>query len=440
MIIRPNSNIMKGAYVTSPMNGAADMPWMYTSPRDEYLACRRSAWLGVNLNLSPVFDISGPDAAAFLEQTCTNTNFAKMTVGQSKHALVCNEAGHLLADGVIMKKENCYRTYWLAPLIQYYMMKSGLNVTGEYVQDEYFFQIDGPKSLEILEDACQCDLHDIRFAKNKTVRICDSDMTVHRLGMSGALAYEVHGDAKYAEAVYDKICESLFKYDGRRQGAYNYSVVNHTPGGYPNQNMHFYYAYFTSGDADLADFAKKYCMLFPLIGSASVDPVFCEVTPYDIGWGNLVSFKHDFMGKEALMELKDKAPRKPVTLEWNTEDVGDVFMSQFRGQGVEPYDKLDCSTGLDSLETFGVRCDYVQADGKNIGYAAGRCYAYYERRMVSLAFIEPEYAVEGKELIIKWGNPGSPVKDIRATVAQFPYYNGEYRNETFDVENIPRKF
>jgi hypothetical protein len=26
---------------------------------------------------------------------------------------------------------------------------------------------------------------------------------------------------------------------------------------------------------------------------------------------------------------------------------------------------------------------------------------------------------------------------IHATVAPFPYYNGEYRNEIFDVEKIP---
>lgn len=29
-------------------------------------------------------------------------------------------------------------------------------------------------------------------------------------------------------------------------------------------------------------------------------------------------------------------------------------------------------------------------------------------------------------------------KEIRAVVAPFPYYNGEYRNATFDVEKIPR--
>jgi hypothetical protein len=38
---------------------------------------------------------------------------------------------------------------------------------------------------------------------------------------------------------------------------------------------------------------------------------------------------------------------------------------------------------------------------------------------------------------VLWGTPGKPVKEVRAKVAAFPYYNEEYRNETFDVEKIP---
>ena len=439
MRIKPDSIIFEGCFTTSPMNGAGTMPWVYTSSKEEFLACRETAWLGINLNLSPVFDIRGNDAARFLDRYCVNRGFGDMVEGQSKHAVMCNEKGHMLADGVVMKKADGYRTYWMAPTLQFFMMESGMDVQGEYHDDEYFYQIDGPKSLEILEEACECDLHDIRFARNKTVKICGTDITVHRLGMSGALAYEVHGRAEDSEIAYKRILEVLRKYGGKQQGAYNYAVVNHTPAGYPNQNIHFNYALHTSGKT-LDEFALKYCMNFPLIGSASVEPEFCEVTPYDVGWGYLVNFNHDFVGKEALMKAKEEKRRVPVTLEWNTEDVADVFASQFRGQDVEPYDKLDCVTGQNDLETVGVRCDYVLAGDQIIGYASGRTYAYYERRMISLAFINPAFAQEGTELAINWSHPGGPVKMIRAIVARFPYYNGEYRNETFDTEKIPHRY
>jgi hypothetical protein len=127
---------------------------------------------------------------------------------------------------------------------------------------------------------------------------------------------------------------------------------------------------------------------------------------------------------------------KPVTLEWNPEDVGDVFNSQFRGKGVEPYDPIEYIGVGDGIYS-GLSGDYVFADGKKIGISTGRTFAFYERRMVSLAVINKEYAQEGKELKVLWGSPGHPQKEIRVKVAQFPYYNGEFRNETFDVEKIP---
>ena len=147
-----DSALFKGAYTISPMNGMANLPWVYSDSKTEFLACRETAWLGTNLNLTPIFDISGPDAAKFFNQTCVNKDFSVMKPGQSKHAIICNEKGKMLADGVVMKKEDgSYRTYWMAPVIQYFMHKSGLDVEGTYLDNEYFFQIDGPKSLEILE-------------------------------------------------------------------------------------------------------------------------------------------------------------------------------------------------------------------------------------------------------------------------------------------------
>lgn len=430
-----DSAIFKGAMTIINLWGQY-LPYEYTGPESEYLACRESAWLGINLNNTPVYDVTGPDAAKLFNRVCVNRDFSIMKVGQSKHALICNEKGQMLADGVVMKREEGYRTYWLAPVLQYYAETSGLDVKGEYCPDEYFFQIDGPKSLEILEKVCQCDLHDLKFAQNKKVTICGTDMVVHRLGMSGALAYEVHGAAKDAEVAYTKIREVLEEFGGKAQGVRSYGILNHTPAGYPNQLQHYAYAVLTS-DPGLAEFEKKFGILMSLDGSAVANPEMFYVTPFDVGWGYLVNFDHDFMGKEALMKIKENPPKKAVTLEWNTDDVADVFASQFRGKDVTPYDQIEKHSVLADAANVAIRGDLVLADGKTIGIASGRTFAYYERRMISLAFIDKEYAVEGKELIVLWGAPGHPQKEIRATVAQFPYYNEEFRNETFDTEKIP---
>lgn len=417
------------------------MPFEFTGSEDEYLACRHTAWLGVVLNCTPILDIWGPDAVAFLNKTCVNRDFGEMKPGMSKHALICNEKGQLLADGVMMALEGgVFRSYWLAPLIQYYILKSGMDVQCEYKQDEYFFQIDGPKSLEILEEACECDLHDIKFAHNRKVKICGTDMTVHRLGMSGALAYEVHGAAADAEIAYTRIREVLLKFGGKLQGLKNYGILNHTPGGYPNQLQHYCYPYYSSGDAGLAEFAKKYIIAPPVNGSAADEPEMYYVTPYELGWGHCINFNHDFMGKEALLAAKNTG-RKCVTLEWDPDDVAEVFKSQFLGTDVQPYDAIHFTAQMsDPSEGYFTRADRVLDGEKTVGIASGKTYAFYERKMISLAFIEPQYAVEGTELAVLWGQPDGPQKKIRATVARFPYYQGEYRNETFDTEKIPHRY
>ena len=432
-----NSAIMEGTSYYFNCLGVL-LPYEFTGPKDEFLACRRTAWLGVNLNNTPVYDVYGPDAAKALNKICVNRDFSLMKPGDSKHALICNDQGKMLADGVIMcKEEGVYRSYWLAPVLEYFITTSGLDVHGEYNPDEYFFQIDGPKSLEILEEATQTDLHDIKFAKNKKVKICGTDMVVHRLGMSGALAYEVHGAAEDAEIAYRRIRDVLEKFDGRLQGTRNYSIINHTPGGYPNQLQHYSYPLLTSGEG-LARFAAQKCFVPPVVGSAAACPDIVTATPFDVGWSRCINWDHDFMGKEALMELKKTRPRTCVTLEWDPDDVADTFASQFRGKDVEPYDAIEKYTQLSDASTgFTIRGDLVLVDGETVGVATGKTYAYFENRMISLAFINKEYAEEGREVVVLWGNPGGPQKEIRAKVARFPYYNGEFRNETFDTEKIP---
>jgi len=431
---------MEGVHsiMTSPLGY---YPFEYTGSRDELLGCRESAWLGVNLNVTPVYDVWGPEAVSLLNAVCVNRDFGKLQAGASRHAIICNDKGQMLADGVIIQiAENHFRSYWLAPVLQFYVETSDKNVQGTYV-DEYFFQIDGPRSLEIMEKACRCDLHDLRFGHNCIVKVNCSDMTIHRLGMSGALAYEVHGPSADADMIYKMIKDAGSEFGIRPLGNRHY-CANHTQAGYPNQFIHYFYPYYTSGEG-LAAFIRQIRPNPVFTGSCADDEENYYLTPYDVGWGNLVDFDHEFIGKETLSKIAKNPPRKPVTLEWNTDDVADVFASQFRGVDVEPIERLD--TPMDFVEAFhripgggGVCANKVLVDGRAIGIASGRINDYYHRRVISLAFIQKEYAVEGAEVSVLWGTPGTPQKDIRAEIAPFPYFNEAYRNETFDTESVPR--
>ena len=57
--------------------------------------------------------------------------------------------------------------------------------------------------------------------------------------------------------------------------------------------------------------------------------------------------------------------------------------------------------------------------------------------MISIGFINPKYAVEGTELCILWGTPGTRQMKIRALVKSLPYNRDYIRNENKNVEDIP---
>lgn len=178
-----------------------------------------------------------------------------------------------------------------------------------------------------------------------------------------------------------------------------------------------------------------------IFGSVGDDLESRFVTPYDVGWGFLVKYNHDFIGKEALMKIAENPARTCVTLEWNAQDVAEAFATMLR-PGEEPCEDItkpsDIGYSICCREfRFEYRADKVFAGDQEIGIASGRILSYTYNSMISLAFIRPEYSVEGTELVILWGTPGTRQMRIRAKVAKFPYNQDYIRNENRDVSDIP---
>lgn len=120
-----------------------------------------------------------------------------------------------------------------------------------------------------------------------------------------------------------------------------------------------------------------------------------------------MNFDHDFIGRDALIKLKDNPPRKLMTLVWNKEDVTDVFASLFRPETFEYMEMPRELLGNVSGST-------VLVDDKIIGCAVSRCYSYWFKEMISLAILSKEYAIPGTAVEVKWGSEGYPLKIIRA--------------------------
>lgn len=414
-------------------------PLEFTGAYDELTACRKTAWFGTALSASGAcLDVYGPDAIKLMNYVCVNRDFGQLQLGRSRHAILCNSKGQMLADGLVIRTgEDRFRTYYLTPVIDFYIDTLGWNVKCAAVTDEFFYQLDGPKSLEILEAATRTDLHSMKFAGRMNAVIRGKAVTIIRLGMSGSLAYEIHGAFQDSDDVYDGILEAGQAFGIRRLGGEQYSE-NHTTGGYPNQAIHFAYPYLTSGE-EMKKYLQKRIFFFmtpdlehyAFQGSASDEPESYFVTPYDIKWDYIINYDHDFVGKEALLQIAKNPPKTVVTLEWNLDDVGAAYAAEIADKDYILYDDI-------TQKCFNAGCtSKVLLDGEKIGITSGKVRDYYHGAIISLGIIRRDAATEGKEIQILWGSNGKTQRLIRATVARFPYYNGEYRNETFDVEKIP---
>lgn len=435
----PTKNPWLTGTITHPMQGGVQ-PYAYTDWREEEMSWHDNCYLHGGLNPTSTYKFWGPDAHRLLDKYFTNRT-DNMKVGDSRHGVMCNEDGLLMNDGMLIKTgENEFVSYWLHPYLQYVVETCGMDVQGENITGEVFlYQLGGPRSLEVIERATGEDFHDLKFAKHRMGTIAGHPVRILRIGMCGSLGYEVHGDFEDCLDVYNAIWEAGQDYGITKLGRHAYWNA-HTENGYPQAAIHFTYAWETDKDFFnwlMASGGAYSCgSLSELNGSYAREKSLEElyVNPYELGWGFHINYNHDFVGKDALAAIRDSAHREMVTLEWNADDILDIWRSEF--EAGEPYAAMEGPEDTRPDGVFEYVIQKVMAGKQCIGWTSGRIMSWYYRKMLSLASIDPEFAAEGTEVKVVWGNPGQRQKVIRARVARFPYMDIN-RNEKVDVSAIP---
>ena len=324
----------------------------------------------------------------------------------------------------------------MSPYIDYALTKGGYEVSGENISgQEFLFQVAGPKSLQILDKASGENLHDIAFLSHRPASIVGHEVRILRLGMAGSLAYEVHGPIEAAHDVYNAIWAAGEPAGMLKLGTRAY-MMNHTEDGFPQAYYHFPYAWATdpafAGMIEHLHWFGGISSYTVFKGSMEPAPDMLYRTPVDLGWEGAIKFDHDFPGRNALEKLAANPPRRMVTLEWNKDDIVDVYASQF-GPG-ESYKVMDATNDFFAWTFHADRV--VNAKGELIGVSSGRSLSQKYRTMISLCSIDTQYAELGTEVAVVWGEPGTRQKHVRAVVTRFPFMN-EDRNETVDTAAIP---
>jgi sarcosine oxidase subunit alpha len=157
-------------------------------------------------------EVHGPDAAEFLDRIYT-ARYANLKVGMTRYALMLDEAGIIIDDGVVgrLAAESFYFTTTtgnsatlfreFGRLAAWWGLSVGLvNLTGHYAA----LNLAGPASREVLQAHTALDLSDSAFPylALREAEVVGAPCRIMRVGFVGELGYEIHLPAEHGAALW----------------------------------------------------------------------------------------------------------------------------------------------------------------------------------------------------------------------------------------------
>ena len=413
------------------------VPAEYTNWRDEQWAWRHAAVLYNQSYHMVDLAVEGPDAMKMLSYLGINT-FNGFTVDKAKQFVPVTPEGYVIGDVILFHlAENEFNLVGRAPVIEWVEFQAA---TGKWnvkvTRDErtalrtdgkrksYRFQVQGPNAAKVIEAATGAPMPDVKFFNMTTVKIGGKSVRALRHGMAGQPGLELFGPWEDGDVVRSALMEAGKPFGLRAVGGRAYSsntldsgwIPSPLPAVFTGEGTKAYRQWLTANSYE----AK--CSIGGSFKSAKIEDYY--LTPWDLGYGHMVKFDHDFIGREAL-EKMDKAPkRRKVTLELNTEDVMRVIGSAFAEKDRAKY--MEFPSSVYAMHPY----DQVLVNGKLVGLSTWIGYSSNDGKMLSLAILD-ESAPVGSVVELVWGEENGGTKKptvephvqtkIRAAVCPVPY-------------------
>ncbi len=416
----------------------------FTNWRSEQTSWRETcALLDQSHHMTDLF-LKGPDALPLLERLGVNS-FANFNPGKAKQYIAVNPDGFIIGDAILFHLPDGSFDLVGHPMVldwvEFHAVTEHLNVELERDENsivrtdgppkQYRFELQGPTAATIVEEVTGQPLPDVSFFHMASFQIADQRVDALRHGMAGQPGFELFGPWEQGEHIREALLSAGEKHGIVEVGSRAYSTANLESGWVPAP-----FAAIFSGEP-----MRPYREWLPAVKAGSLAGSHLStavtdyyLTPYELGYGKVIAFDHDFVGRAALEAIADQPARKKVTLAWNRGDVSDAIGSQF---GQEPSAKFmewpKARYGLYQVDT-------VLLDGQQVGVSHDCGYIYNEKSFVSLASVDIERAHVGSEVTVLWGESPNSTKpavephvqvQIRATVAPTPYVafaRGAYRS------------
>lgn len=412
-------SVLKDAVLRQPSEFVAPE---FTTWRDEQRAWREGiAFYDQSFHMTTTY-LRGPDAQRLVSSLAVNS-FETFGVGRSRHFVACSPDGYVIGDGIL----NCTEPDELVLVgraaghnwVRYCAETGDWDVSVE--ADEIFslnpdgrrtvyrYQVEGPNAPALIEQLLGGPLPEAPRSHIIPVTIAGRPVFAMRHTMAGNPGAEFYGPWDDGPAVKEAILEAGAAFDLRRVGSLAYFTNALELGWIPRPVP----AIFT--DEGLRGFrewlpATASEATWSLGGSFHAPEIQdYYFTPWELGYGNVVKFDHDFVGREALERSAGDDHRRKVTLVWDPKDVAAVVESYMRPEETPPlYIELPRATYA-TWQYDAVR----DASGRTIGSSNYTGFIWGERALLSLAVVEPQYAEPGTRVSVLWGEPDGGAKSAR---------------------------
>jgi glycine cleavage system aminomethyltransferase T len=414
------------------------VPAEFSNWRDEQRAWQETCVLYNQTYHMAELMVEGPDALKLLTSLGVNS-FATFAPGKAKQFVPCTPEGYVIGDVILFGLDDgrC-NLVGRAPVLNWvtYHAQTGdydVEVTfdqrtalrSDGLRRHYRYQVQGPNAMQVIEKALGHAPEELKFFNMRMERMAGKDVCALRHGMAGQPGWELFGPWEDREAVHEALVAAGEDFGLTLVGGRAYGSNTIESGWIPSPLPAVY-----TGDS-----LKAYREWLPAEGyegKASVGGSFVSddvedyyFTPWDLSYGHLVKFDHDFIGRDALEAKVDDAHRTKVTLALDDDDVTRTIASQLQKTGRAKY--MEWPNAVYSMHPF----DEVKVDDETIGVSTWICYTANEGKVLTLAVIDSEHAEPGTEVTFVWGEEDGGTRkptvephvqtEIRATVAPVPY-------------------
>jgi glycine cleavage system aminomethyltransferase T len=394
----------------------------YSNWRDEQRAWQETAVLfDQSLHMTDIY-FKGPDALRLMSDLSVN-GFKNFGRNRAKQFIACNYDGYFVGDAILFAFEDDEFSLVGRPVAPnwaaFHAETGGYRVT--VTRDErsianngrrltFRYQLNGPSTHKIVEKAVGAPLPRIKFFAMGEIEIAGAPVRALNHTMAGVpglefTGLELVGPSEHAETVLEALLTAGEEFGLRQGGARAYPSTAIESGWIPAPVPAIY-----TGEA-MKPF-REWLSAGGFEASASIGGSFVSddiedyyVTPWALGYGHVIKFDHEFIGRAALEQKANQPHRRKVWLRWRDRDMSELIADSLFGTG--PHAKyMELPVSNYATNSY----DKVLGEGgRLVGVSTSSGYTVNVGGWSSVGMVDDSEAIDGREVTIVVGeeNGGS---------------------------------